>query len=69
MTCNSQKCVGSAPSKSVVKFKNKFVRNCPDCNAILFQSFRKNKQVKDRVEPKANREANFGLRNNPKEYI
>lgn len=67
MTCNSQKCVGNCAAKTVVKSENKFVRDCPDCGSVLYQDFGGN--GKPRSKPRANRKANFGLRNHPKEYL
>ena len=69
MTCNSQKCVGNTPSKYVVKSENKFMRDCPDCGSVLFKDYGSNSKVKDNTTPKPKRDANHGLKNNPKEYV
>lgn len=68
MTCNSNKCVGSRPEKAVVKFENKFVRDCPDCKGVLFQDFGGHAKVKG-TKISTRPGANFGLRQKPKDYL
>lgn len=42
MNCLSRQCSGYTPkANGIVKFDNKFVRNCPDCVSILKQVYKR----------------------------